>query len=176
MAKNEDNEAIIEILDKTRPLRHSIISRFPSLELDEYDQRLSIFTIECIKEYDKSSNFFYYLKNRYNWFILDELKSPRDLPLPEDINETLESSEDIEGEYILKIEKTKYKKIIDDALNILNRREKDIIKKYYFDEKLIKEIAFEMELSQSTISRELKNSLKKMKRYIKKKYKIKDIE
>lgn len=171
-----ENEKIMELIEKYKPLRYSIIKQFPKLDREDLDQELILTMIEGLEDYEESySDFSYFLKLISRYKALDLLKKEEnhlsiETVVAEDgesvrIIDLLESDENVE----IDIERKEKYSILYDSIDMLGNFEKEIIYLYYFKNLSLKEIGKITKKSESTISRMKTTGEKNLKKILKEK-------
>lgn len=168
-AKNGDRNSLSEILERVYPLIISSIRRNYNKEAEYEDliQMGYLKTIECVNDYDKSYNTYFlgYLKMSLRFMYLDLHKRKKMGSLNERTEDDLEFVDliaddlNLSEEVILKL----YGEYITKQLNILSKRQKQVIMMYYYYEMNIDEISKKLNISYRTVVNTKVNALKKLK-------------
>lgn len=173
-AKEKDEEAIVQLLEKLKPIRKALIKNFPKLESEDLEQELIILVLEGVESYNpEASEFPYYLKQLSRYKALDMVKELEEAISLETviscdgeeitIGETLEAGVNVEREYEEKILKFEVRK----ALERLEKSEREILILYYFKDLNLKEIGEICGKSTATICKKKKEAERKLRKILK---------
>lgn len=163
-----NQKQIEELIKAFAPLRKSLCRKFSYLDPEDLDQDLIILTIEGLKTYDQeASQLPYYIKKICSWYCLDKVKRKENqLSLDYqdqeglDLKEKLASKENLEED----LENKEEKDYIREKIKQLDEKERTLIEGHYYQNKSLKEIGRQMDLSAASISRIHKKALKKLKK------------
>ena len=182
---NGDKEARNILIERNLRLVAHIVKKFETKNIDS-DDLISIGTIDLIKGIDtykenKSTKITTYaarcIQNEILMFFRSNKKNQNNVSINDSIGYDKEGNEinlidvlknDNEEDMALLVHKDNNIKLLKKYLNVLSKREKEIIIKRYGlflqDEKTQKEIAKELNISRSYVSRIEKRALTKMLR------------
>lgn len=160
--------------------------KFSALGLLEFDEVINVgnYTIYYLLKNAKDDSFFNkaYLSNAIKWAIRNEVRRRYKwyiMKNQENIGQTgyspLVSLEEVETEHAMFIKDTgatpdtnaqmlEVKKCIERAVEGLPEKEREILKAKFFQNKKLKEISIEFNLSQSRISRIIQYALERLKK------------
>lgn len=172
--KEKDEEALIQLIEKLKPIRKALVKNFSKLEREDLEQELIILVLEGIENYDpKQSEFPYYLKQLSRYKALDMVKELEDTVSLETViscdgeevtlGETIKSEVDIERKY----EEKRRKIEVRNALEKLEKSEREILILYYYKDLSLKEIGEIYGKSIATICKKKKESERKLKKILK---------
>lgn len=165
-------EEILKIIADFEPLRKSLCRKFFYLGAEDLNQDLIVLTLEALKSYDETeAKLPYYIKKVCTWYCLDQAKAFKNhLSLEEkdeegqELKDKVPGDVDLEGSY----EDLERRKFIREKLQILSKEERYIVEGHYFKNQPLKDIAVEMGLSPTSISRIHKGALRKLRKCFRK--------
>ncbi|WP_054251449.1 sigma-70 family RNA polymerase sigma factor [Neofamilia massiliensis] len=167
-----DEEEKIKIIKDYEPLRKSLCRKFYYLGAEDLNQDLIVLTLEALKTYEESeARLPYYIKKLCTWYCLDQAKAFKNhLSLEEkdedgfELKDKVPADEDLEKTY----EEIERRDFIREKLKVLEEDEAFVIKGYYFKNIPLKDLAKEMDLSPTSVSRIHKKAIKKLRKCFKK--------
>ncbi|MCM1991163.1 sigma-70 family RNA polymerase sigma factor [Oceanirhabdus seepicola] len=165
-AKDGDNEAIKAIIEKYKGLiiKEAFKYRIPSYEFEDIVQHGYLTVIKSIKMYKGKSNAFNgyiitAIKNNIAYLLRGNIKHYREVP-----DEAIAKKDSTENTLTIEDQIIAYEEVkkLYAALDKLNKEDREIIDKFYFDEVKIKKYCRDNNLCYSTLIKRKRKALKKL--------------
>lgn len=173
LSKKNNEEAILELIKRLRPLVISSINKYYSIgEYEDLIQEGNILIMESIEKFDTEYgvHFLGYIKSKLKYYYLNKNKVEKEFSLNElddngvEFIERIVSDINIEDMILKEIEN----RYLLSSLNKITEREKEIVLKFYFEELSLREIAEELNIKYQTVANLKTNAIKKLKFIVKK--------
>lgn len=162
--KDKDSHALLELFDFYKPLIFSSIRRCINKEpkLAEHKEDMlqeSYFVLEkIVNDYDPDLTYFsYYISTRID---INLFRKCQHLIESNEIADLGDNQEDIDVDPFNRLET---KIVLDDAIDMLNEKQQEAIKLYFFDNLDQKEAAERLGIRQAAFSKRLTRALENLK-------------
>ena len=172
MAKYDEYKKV-ELVNRLSPLIKSSITKFcplPEYFEDLYSDGVLII-LECLEFFDSSKgNFLALVKSYLKYHYIETLKYLKTLNAEvaygggdeKELLDLIPSSENIEGDLIFLDEKIRVKKTLD----ILAKRQRQVVEMYYFKNMSHEDIAKELNISKWTVINSKRRALERLKEVV----------
>lgn len=173
LSKDGCEEAKVELIKRLKPLIISSIERYYSIgEYEELFQEGILLILESIIEYNPKHRvkFLGFIKSKLKYHYLNKNKLEKEISLNEEDENGIELLNKIDSKIDIEdiiIEKYKIEYLYN-LLNTLSKREKDIVYKYYIENKSLKEISNLLNIKYQTVANLKTIGINKLKKHGKK--------
>lgn len=169
LARLGDGSAKVDLINMLEPLIISSIKKYCPLP-KEYEDLYSdcvLVILWCLENFDGKRSFLKYVKSYLKYYLLDTFKYLKNEPqrdsvndLGEDLLNYIEDDFNLEESLIKKTDK----QILNEAINSLAKRQREIIILYYYKDMSLKNISQKLKISKWTVVAAKKQALDKLKK------------
>ncbi len=167
--KTGDEYAKVELIELLKPIRKYLVGRYSSpADRDDDEQELVIVLLNSLSTYDENeASFQWYVKQKSKYHILAKFKRKTEVLLEDELSDVTPVMETIIDESVdveLDILNKELNEFLIKCIGELSKLQKDIIILKFYEFKTGVEISKILNVSEATVSRELKRGLKKLRR------------
>lgn len=169
LARLGNGSAKVDLINMLEPLIISSIKKYCPLpkEYEDLHSDCVLVILWCLENFDGKRSFLKYVKSYLRYYLLDTFKYLKNEPQRDSVNEQGEDLLNyIEDDFNLEeslIKKTD-QKILNEAINSLAKRQREIIILYYYKDMSLKNISQKLKISKWTVVAAKKQALDKLKK------------
>ena len=169
LARLGDGSAKVDLINMLEPLIISSIKKYCPLpkEYEDLHSDCVLVILWCLENFDGKRSFLKYVKSYLRYYLLDTFKYLKNEPQRDSVNEQGEDLLNyIEDDFNLEeslIKKTD-EQILNEAINSLAKRQREIIILYYYKDMSLKNISQKLKISKWTVVAAKKQALDKLKK------------
>lgn len=176
LARLGNGSAKVDLINMLEPLIISSIKKYCPLpkEYEDLHSDCVLVILWCLENFDGKRSFLKYVKSYLKYYLLDTFKYLKNEPqrdsvndLGEDLLNYIEDDFNLEESLIKKTDK----QILNEAINSLAKRQREIIILYYYKDMSLKNISQKLKISKWTVVAAKKQALDKLKKKLEAKIK-----
>lgn len=169
LARLGNGSAKVDLINMLEPLIISSIKKYCPLpkEYEDLHSDCVLVILWCLENFDGKRSFLKYVKSYLKYYLLDTFKYLKNEPqrdsvndLGEDLLNYIEDDFNLEESLIKKTDQ----KILNEAINSLAKRQREIIILYYYKDMSLKTISQKLKISKWTVVAAKKQALDKLKK------------
>lgn len=169
LARLGNGSAKVDLINMLEPLIISSIKKYCPLpkEYEDLHSDCVLVILWCLENFDGKRSFLKYVKSYLKYYLLDTFKYLKNEPqrdsvnnLGEDLLNYIEDDFNLEESLIKKTDK----QILNEAINSLAKRQREIIILYYYKDMSLKNISQKLKISKWTVVAAKKQALDKLKK------------
>lgn len=169
LARLGDGSAKVDLINMLEPLIISSIKKYCPLpkEYEDLHSDCVLVILWCLENFDGKRSFLKYVKSYLRYYLLDTFKYLKNEPqrdsvndLGEDLLNYIEDDFNLEESLIKKTDE----QILNEAINSLAKRQREIIILYYYKDMSLKNISQKLKISKWTVVAAKKQALDKLKK------------
>lgn len=169
LARLGNGSAKVDLINMLEPLIISSIKKYCPLpkEYEDLHSDCVLVILWCLENFDGKRSFLKYVKSYLKYYLLDTFKYLKNEPqrdsvndLGEDLLNYIEDDFNLEESLIKKTDQ----KILNEAINSLAKRQREIIILYYYKDMSLKNISQKLKISKWTVVAAKKQALDKLKK------------
>lgn len=169
LARLGNGSAKVDLINMLEPLIISSIKKYCPLpkEYEDLHSDCVLVILWCLENFDGKRSFLKYVKSYLKYYLLDTFKYLKNEPQRDSVNDMGEDLLNyIEDDFNLEeslIKKTD-EQILNEAINSLAKRQREIIILYYYKDMSLKNISQKLKISKWTVVAAKKQALDKLKK------------
>lgn len=169
LARLGNGSAKVDLINMLEPLIISSIKKYCPLpkEYEDLHSDCVLVILWCLENFDGKRSFLKYVKSYLKYYLLDTFKYLKNEPQRDSVNDQGEDLLNyIEDDFNLEeslIKKTD-EQILNEAINSLAKRQREIIILYYYKDMSLKNISQKLKISKWTVVAAKKQALDKLKK------------
>ena len=169
LARLGNGSAKVDLINMLEPLIISSIKKYCPLpkEYEDLHSDCVLVILWCLENFDGKRSFLKYVKSYLKYYLLDTFKYLKNEPqrdsvnnLGEDLLNYIEDDFNLEESLIKKTDE----QILNEAINSLAKRQREIIILYYYKDMSLKNISQKLKISKWTVVAAKKQALDKLKK------------
>lgn len=169
LARLGNGSAKVDLINMLEPLIINSIKKYCPLpkEYEDLHSDCVLVILWCLENFDGKRSFLKYVKSYLKYYLLDTFKYLKNEPqrdsvndLGEDLLNYIEDDFNLEESLIKKTDE----QILNEAINSLAKRQREIIILYYYKDMSLKNISQKLKISKWTVVAAKKQALDKLKK------------